>query len=62
MSASPGRVPKFRLADRQYEADIDGLRASFDRYGQIKTYFDLVKQRGMIFITYVSFTVVQYAD
>ncbi|KAI9636272.1 uncharacterized protein MKK02DRAFT_33502 [Dioszegia hungarica] len=37
----------------QYEADIDGLRASFDRYGQIKTYFDLVKQRGMIFITYL---------
>ena len=41
-------------ADSQYEADPEMLRTSFERYGQIKTYFDLLKQRGMVFITYVS--------
>ena len=38
----------------QFEADSDGLRASFAGFGDINTYFDLVKNRGMIFITYVS--------
>ena len=37
----------------QFEADADRLRAAFAGYGDIKTYFDLVKNRGMIFITYV---------
>ena len=37
----------------QFEADSEGLRASFAGFGDIKTYFDLVKNRGMIFITYV---------
>ncbi|CAD6585092.1 MAG: hypothetical protein TREMPRED_004048 [Tremellales sp. Tagirdzhanova-0007] len=40
------------FADMQFEADADRLRAAFAGYGDIKTYFDLVKNRGMIFITY----------
>lgn len=43
-------------ADLQFEADADRLRAAFAGYGDIKTYFDLVKNRGMIFITYVRFS------
>lgn len=38
----------------KYEAEADELRTAFEQFGDIKTYFDLVKQRGMIFITYVS--------
>lgn len=46
-------VNRRSVLSSQYEADSDALRADFERFGQIKTYFDLVKQRGMIFITYV---------
>lgn len=38
----------------QYEADTERLRTQFEAFGQIKTYFDIVRNRGMLFITYVS--------
>ena len=38
---------------KQYEADSDALRVDFERFGPIKSYFDIVKNRGMVFITYV---------
>ncbi len=37
----------------QYEADINWLRGEFERWGEIKTFFNLIEKRGMLFITYV---------
>lgn len=37
----------------QYEAQPQGLIQEFDQYGEVKGHFDLVKGRGMLFITYV---------
>ena len=33
--------------------NVDKLRESFEKFGHVKTYFDIVKTRGMVFITYV---------
>lgn len=37
----------------KYDADSSKIRADFERYGDIKTFFDIVNNRGMAFITYV---------
>lgn len=39
--------------DYQYEAEVERVRASFASYGEIKTFFDMIPRRGMVFITYV---------
>lgn len=38
---------------RQYDADSSKIKADFERYGDIKTFFDIINNRGMAFITYV---------
>lgn len=38
----------------QYETDSTDVRRKFDEYGEIKTFFDLIANRGMVFVTYVS--------
>ncbi|GHJ87174.1 hypothetical protein NliqN6_3576 [Naganishia liquefaciens] len=35
-----------------YGADSQQIRANFERYGEIKTFFDIIATRGMAFITY----------
>ncbi len=29
------------------------MRAKFEQHGEIKTFFDLIQNRGMVFVTYV---------
>lgn len=41
--------------EAQYEADTSQLRSSFESYGDIKNWFDIIQKRGMIFITYVRY-------
>ncbi|WVO16675.1 hypothetical protein L204_104355 [Cryptococcus depauperatus] len=36
----------------QYEADPMALREQFESYGQIKNFYEMIHNRGMIFITY----------
>lgn len=36
----------------QFETDTRELRQQFEQYGEIKTFFDLVEKRGIIFVTY----------
>ncbi|KAJ9100559.1 hypothetical protein QFC21_003602 [Naganishia friedmannii] len=35
-----------------YDADSSKIKADFERYGDIKTFFDIINNRGMAFITY----------
>ncbi|WFD35560.1 hypothetical protein MCUN1_002416 [Malassezia cuniculi] len=35
-----------------FEIDIPAFRAEFERFGAIKTFFDLIQRRGMVFVTY----------
>lgn len=42
------------LAFTQYESNSDRIRDKFEEHGEIKTFFDLIKNRGMVFVTYVS--------
>lgn len=30
------------------------MRSAFETHGEIKTFFDLIKNRGMVFVTFVS--------
>jgi RNA recognition motif-containing protein len=39
--------------NRQYGVTGDEIREQFERMGDIKSFFDLISQRGMVFITYV---------
>lgn len=38
----------------QYETNSDDVRRLFEEHGEIKTFFDLIANRGMVFVTYVS--------
>ena len=50
-------VPEYS-ADRgciiQYETNSEDVRRMFEEHGEIKTFFDLIANRGMVFVTYVS--------
>lgn len=35
-----------------FEIDIPSFRGEFERFGAIKTFFDLIQRRGMVFVTY----------
>jgi hypothetical protein len=37
----------------QYETDSREFRRKFEEFGEIKTFFDLISHRGMVFCTYV---------
>ena len=37
----------------QYETDSNDVRRKFEEHGDIKTFFDLIANRGMVFVTYV---------
>ncbi|EIW87088.1 hypothetical protein CONPUDRAFT_79258 [Coniophora puteana RWD-64-598 SS2] len=36
----------------KYETNSDDVRRSFEEHGDIKTFFDLISTRGMVFVTY----------
>ncbi len=38
----------------QYETSSEDVRRLFEEHGEIKTFFDLIANRGMVFVTYVS--------
>jgi hypothetical protein len=38
----------------QYETNSEDVRRMFEEHGDIKTFFDLISTRGMVFVTYVS--------
>ncbi|KAL9716348.1 hypothetical protein Ac2012v2_000795 [Leucoagaricus gongylophorus] len=37
---------------RRYETNSDDVRRQFEEFGSIKTFFDLISTRGMVFVTY----------
>ncbi|KAF8915091.1 hypothetical protein CPB85DRAFT_1218204 [Mucidula mucida] len=39
-------------ASFRYETNSDDVRRSFEEHGDIKTFFDLISTRGMVFVTY----------
>ena len=45
-------IPTFVIL--QYETNSDDVRRQFEEHGEIKTFFDLISTRGMVFVTYVS--------
>lgn len=45
----------------QYETNSEDVRRSFEEHGTIKTFFDLIATRGMVFVTYVSPTPVSFS-
>lgn len=38
----------------QYETNSEDVRRMFEEHGEIRTFFDLIANRGMVFVTYVS--------
>ncbi|ETW86795.1 hypothetical protein HETIRDRAFT_456674 [Heterobasidion irregulare TC 32-1] len=36
----------------KYETDSDDVRRQFEEHGEIKTFFDLIANRGMVFVTF----------
>jgi RNA recognition motif-containing protein len=38
----------------KYETNSDDVRRKFEEHGDVKTFFDLISNRGMVFVTYVS--------
>ncbi|KAJ3556492.1 hypothetical protein NM688_g2003 [Phlebia brevispora] len=36
----------------QYETNSEDVRRLFEEHGEIKTFFDLISNRGMVFVTY----------
>jgi len=36
----------------KYETNSDDVRHQFEEHGEIKTFFDLISTRGMVFVTY----------
>jgi RNA recognition motif-containing protein len=38
----------------KYETSSDEVRQKFEDHGDVKTFFDLIANRGMVFVTYVS--------
>ncbi|CAE6379362.1 unnamed protein product [Rhizoctonia solani] len=40
------------VRDRVYETDSTSVRRQFEEFGEIKTFFDLIANRGMVFVTY----------
>ncbi|KAG8724879.1 hypothetical protein FRC12_024256, partial [Ceratobasidium sp. 428] len=36
----------------KYETDSESVRKQFEEFGEIKTFFDLISNRGMVFVTY----------
>ncbi|OCF30763.1 hypothetical protein I316_07570 [Kwoniella heveanensis BCC8398] len=45
----------------QYEADSAALERSFASYGEIKTFYDRIKERGIVFITFFDLRAAQRA-
>ncbi|KAG6842403.1 hypothetical protein C0991_007533 [Blastosporella zonata] len=46
------RGPVRKERDDKYETNSDDVRAQFEEHGEIKTFFDLISTRGMVFVTY----------
>ncbi|KIY46323.1 hypothetical protein FISHEDRAFT_47521 [Fistulina hepatica ATCC 64428] len=42
----------FALNQAAYETDSQDIRRLFEEHGEIKTFFDLISTRGMVFVTY----------
>ena len=43
-----------RVPFDQYDASSPEIKRQFQDFGEIKTFFDLIGNRGMIFVTFVS--------
>lgn len=50
------------LLTLQYEASSPSIRAMFESFGEIKTFFDLIQNRGMAFVTFVCCYIEGVAD
>ena len=53
----PNKDRELTLCDSapfQYETNSDEVRLQFEEHGEIKTFFDLIANRGMVFVTFVS--------
>ncbi|KAF5384968.1 hypothetical protein D9615_001162 [Tricholomella constricta] len=48
----PCRTLFIRNIKASYETNSDDVRAQFEEHGEIKTFFDLISTRGMVFVTY----------
>src|SRR5689334_15966532 len=59
------RVQKERLTRTLFVRNVDYqtgetfLRGMFEKFGEIKRFFDLIEKRGMAFVTYVSISCFQ---
>lgn len=45
----------------KYESDSTAIRRQFEEHGQIRTFFDLIHTRGMVFVTYYDLRAAQAA-
>jgi hypothetical protein len=50
----PSLIPELELElIRQFDADPEKLKIDFTSHGEIKSWFDMIARRGMVFVTYV---------
>lgn len=48
--------------ESQYETPSEDVRRLFEEHGEIKTFFDLIANRGMVFVTYVRMKAVLFIE
>lgn len=48
--------------ESQYETPSEDVRRLFEEHGEIKTFFDLIANRGMVFVTYVRMEAVLFIE
>jgi hypothetical protein len=41
------------MANQQFEAEPERLKIDFERHGEVKSWFDMISRRGMVFVTFV---------
>lgn len=58
LTVAPSRARVIVLIPPQYETSSDDVRRMFEEHGEVKTFFDLISTRGMVFVTYVSYHII----
>jgi len=52
-SRKEGKKDHDKTADLQFEAEPERLKIDFERHGEVKSWFDMISRRGMVFVTFV---------
>ena len=52
-SRKEGITDHTKTADLQFEAEPERLKIDFERHGEVKSWFDMISRRVIVFVTFV---------